>query len=315
MPWSEWIQSPEESAPRSPLRTASTGSDGLSVPITSPGDAEAQISEANSEALAGLGAITEMIPDSVDDASALQQWHPTTIGSPDAIAEARLIWAIHWYGFAEGTTRQMFPPEMSGLEYGVDYGPRPDRDEMEDLDAYIEYEDGLIELQMSDVQGWDGEIELTVAEASKDGDPWTSASGRASLRDDLGSRPDEFPPAVLASAIFPGMGGGTTVAEVSGPTGTSASDTFSFGATTPGFTLVVEPDLTFPHDDGLYSGVISNARSVYARLLYPQYRYWIPGGRLPLQQKQRSDGLALRGAPSWRRRQSRQATNRWRANL
>lgn len=293
MPWSEWILSPVDDRARGPVRSAATASQGQSDPLPVPGDAEVQISEAISEVIAGADATTEMNFGTIN-AETQQVWAPFFLGGPDTAAQAQAIWAIHWYGFNDGENRQMFPAELDDLEYGVDYAPRPDRDETTDPDAYIEYEDGLILLQPGDVQGWDGEVNLT-ASASKDGTtPWNS-SGRASLRDDL-PRPAALPPDILSSPTLPGFGNGITVAEVAGPTGSTGFGAFTMPAGTTDFAVVIEPDFTFPHDEGLYDSFISNTRTIHVRLLYPRWRYWKPG-ILPLRQYPRNDGLRG-GAPS-----------------
>lgn len=304
MPWSAWIQSPEEESTRSPVRSAATGSPGESVQMPSPGDAEAQISEAISDVTAGLDAITEMTS-GVVDAEAQQGWAPFNVGGVDSVAQAQAIWAIHWYGFSDDATRQMFPPELDGLEYGVDYGPRPDRDETSDVDAYIEYEDGLILLQAADVQGWAGEVVLTSLGASKDGTVFGTASGRASLRGDL-PRPADLPPTILTSPTLPGFGGGTTIATVTGPADTTGGGTFSMSAGEMDFAVVVEPDFTFPHDEGLYNSAIRDTRNITVRLLYPRWRYWIP--REPyVRLLHRGDGLGLSSNRLRQRGQTNQA--------
>lgn len=214
------------------------------------------------------------------------------------------------------TDRDWFPVTLLGLEEGVDYGIRPGRTDS-DTDAYVEYEsDGdntvteefkpLLRFESGGVGGGDG---------GPPGDGvWAlgyNANPTLPVQQSNGS---EFsveswpaPDTVFATGAVEAV---NTSHSAQFPDGFSAASTLRVAVNMPGIPpLLVGPD-----------GSVETAHALFTigspsfRYQMPRWRYWIPK-RLPLQQRQRRDGLALRGTPAWKRKASRQATNQWRANL
>jgi hypothetical protein len=212
------------------------------------------------------------------------------------------------------TDRDWFPVTLLGLEEGVDYGLRPGRTEFDD-DAYVEYEsDGdntvteefkpLLRYTAGSIGGGEG--------AAHDGDGlWELgyiANPPLPVQTSDGA---EF-----SVESWPGIG---TVFASGGveATNTSHSAEFPAGFSTASALHVTATMSGTPPLVGESASAESAQFTIGSpsfRYQMPRWRYWIPRD-LPLRQKQRNDGLALRGAPSWRNKQSRQATNAWRSYL
>lgn len=215
------------------------------------------------------------------------------------------------------TDRDWFPVTLLGLEEGVDYGIRPGRTDS-DTDAYVEYEsDGnntvveefkpLLRYQSGGVGGGTGgtpgdgvwalgfNANLTL--------PVQTSSG-AEFSVESWPEPDT----VFATGAVEAV---NTSHSAQFPDGFSTASTIRVTVNMPG----IPPLLA---DAG--AGALEAAHAQFTigspsfRYQMPRWRYWIPR-ELPLRQKQRKDGLALRGAPAWRNQQSRQATNAWRSHL
>jgi hypothetical protein len=217
------------------------------------------------------------------------------------------------------TDRDWFPVTLLGLEEGVDYGLRPDRTEFDD-DAYVQYEsDGdntvteefkpLLRYQAGGTGGGTG--------GSPGDGVWAlgyTANPTLPIQTSSGA---EFsveswpaPATVFATGAVEAV---NTSHSAQFPDGFSAASTIRVSVNMPGIPPLLSED---PGGDGSLETAAAQFTigSPSFRYQMPRWRYWIPK-RLPLQQKQRRDGLALRGAPAWRRKASRQATNQWRANL
>lgn len=309
MPWSDWIQSPETLSNRFANRSVSTGASGLDVQAT-PGDAPTQLASVRAQAESGHDAHTEARPEGNSDAIVVQQqWSPVDVGNPAlSVAQSNASWRIVWYGLRPGVdVRNMFPDPLSDLAYGVDYGPRPDRNEDEDLDAFVQYEDDGLFILAAEIQGWEGDVTLEVANGTHDlSEPWDGA-GRAYLSDIAAlPAPPQLPTdTVIDPPILPTYGSGATVTTVSGPNGTTGAGAFTLGAGTTDVVLVTEFDFTpFPDNASLYQADILTSATVAWRLLFPRWRYWIP--REPyVRLLHRGDGLGL----SSRRLRQRGHTN------
>lgn len=293
MPWSEWIQTPESLGNRFSNSDAATSANALEVQAA-PGDAATQLDSVRTRTQAGENASTDR--GSFSAFNAQQQWQPHDLGNPSlSSAQATGSWLINWHGLRPGQDmRQMFPDELFDLEYGVDYAPRPDRDEFSDPDAYIEYEDGLIYMIPDDIQGWEGSVTLTVANASHvdTAEPWDGA-GRAYITDAATLAPPASSFGPIDPPIVPNYGAGTTLVSVNGPNDTTATNSFTLPAGTTDVVVVGEFEFTpFPDADGIYSTDINMSRVVKWRLLFPRWRYWIP--REPyVRLLHRGDGLGL----------------------
>lgn len=207
------------------------------------------------------------------------------------------------------TDRDWFPILLDSLEEGVDYGIRPNRTEDDD-DAYVEYEsdtniflENLPPLLRSESfttfgSGGGGSWELAIqfnghylAEHGPIGTP----------RDDAWRLPFGIP---ISTGFASGTESSTPPVNYSSaiPAIDETVTDLTLSAWVPDLGTLESLEVRFEH------GVPT------VRYQMPRWRYWIPK-RLPLRQRQRDDGLALRGAPSWRDQQSRQASNRWRSYL
>lgn len=303
MPWSEWIQTPESLGNRFSNDDAATSVSAVETQAA-PGDAATQLASVRTRTQAGENAFTER--GSFSAFNAQQQWEPHDLGNPfESSAQGIGSWLINWHGLRPGQDmRQMFPDELFDLEYGVDYAPRPDRDEFSDPDAYIEYEDGLIYIIPDDIRGWEGSVTLTVANAHHDADAWDGA-GRAYITVPATLAPPASSFGPIDPPIIPTYGAGSTLVSVNGPNDTTATGTFTLGPGTTDVVIVSEFDFApFPDSEGIYGTDINVARIVKWRLCYPRWRYWIP--REPyVRLLHRGDGLGL----SSRRLRQRGHTN------
>lgn len=327
MPWSEWIQSdPYERGTLARYRMVTqTGDTGLTGGTIDEvvGDAESALySTSSPEAETTVyGQLTGPSP----GASRFENY--TDSGTPGTwtggIVQTQ---GVAWFDTDDldlAGWREWFPPELGDLTEGTDYDVRPDRTGSED-DAFIEYEAGV-----GQIQGWTGFApgRITSLTASFDG-PHATAKWRL-------LSPPPAPPATPGPfdsesapvlALLPSDG--SPIAQIVNATVTGAPSGVPVELTIAGpvaeFAVLIitdeSSDIPFsggdPGDSSYIhgwtaSGFISAAG---AMVRLPRWRYWIPG-QLPLRQRQRDDGLALRGAPSWRRGTSRQATNRWRSYL
>ena len=177
------------------------------------------------------------------------------------------------------TQRANWSPLLDTLEWGVDYGPRPDRNE-NDPDAYVQYADGP-----NEHEGWNfGAITV--------GQVFTNF-GASSAVMNVGLEPNTNYPGNVDQPIgpFPGM-----PPNVYATWGTNAATGSTFpGPADPGpvkqFSLYA--DITSYAGTGLVS-FGSRQDVVRMRVLQPAWRYWIPGDApvaFPIRQKQRNDGL------------------------
>ena len=209
-----------------------------------------------------------------------------------------------------GNLRNWFPDEMNDLEYGVDYGPRPDRNEMEDEDAYIEFEPGFDSTRV----GWQGIAQIDWAGATPDG----PASGE--LRLESSWTPPDLPipmPGDAGELWWSDAGtflGGYTGDDASGPGSPIVfgddlpdDEEFAIVLTTPVFSGGITPGTSWVRQQR-----VQTTMQVDALIQYPRFRYWIPG-ILPLRQYPRNDGL--RGGAPNARATSRQATTARRTYL
>lgn len=203
------------------------------------------------------------------------------------------------------TARNWFPSGMSGLVLGVDYDVRPDR-APGDTDQYIQYADGD-NIATSTVAG--------VLYNSRFGTADPPAGTNLLVGVDVGTS--------YVPGVVPAWGGIGSVRYTSAPvppfpsSGADMSGTFTGAELFPTtaaqtFTVGVQDDVGDMPEGDSYSFNVNPVG--FTNYHMPQWRYWIPR-ELPLRQRQRDDGLALRGAPSWRAGTSRQATNRWRSYL
>lgn len=213
-----------------------------------------------------------------------------------------------------GNLRNWFPDEMNDLEYGVDYGPRPDRDEMEDDDAYIEYEPGFDSTRV----GWQGIAQLDYSASTPfDG----SATGE--LRLESAWTPPDLPvpmPGEAGETWWSDAGtflGGYTGDDASGPGSPIIfgddlpdADEFAIVLSTPVFSGGLPA--FGPGDVWVQQQAVKANVQVDVMVQYPRFRYWIPG-ILPLRQYPRNDGL--RGGAPNARATSRQATTARRTYL
>lgn len=203
------------------------------------------------------------------------------------------------------TARNWFPSGMAGKVLGVDYDIRPDR-APGDPDRFIQYADGdntatssiagvLFNARFGSGAPPDGTNILVGVDVGTNYVPGVVPAWAG-----IGSIVDS------AHLYAPWMTGGT---DISGTF--SGSDLFPTTAAQT-FTVGVEDNAGVLPEGVGYSFDVNPVAFTNYRM--PQWRYWKPG-QLPLRQRQRDDGLALRGAPSWRKGTSRQATNRWRSYL
>lgn len=208
------------------------------------------------------------------------------------------------------TARDWFPVALDSLEEGVDYGIRPGRTDSDD-DAYIEYEsstDNTVVEEFKPILRYEGGGVGGGPFGTTDGDGiWSMGYVANPTLPDPHSGYREY-----TVEQWPGLG---SVFATDGvvPVGTSYSSAFPDVAGLS--TLLVSPKMTgSPPLFGSSEAASFTIGSPSFRYQMPRWRYWIPR-ELPLRQKQRKDGLALRGAPAWRNQQSRQATNAWRSHL
>lgn len=328
MPWSEWIQSdPYERGTLARYKASTVSGGGAYTGGTLAdvvGDAESGLYSTSSPEAAttvhgGLVSTTlgATRSEGYTDSGTPGTWHGGIVQTQ----------SVAWFDTDDlelATWREWFPPELGDLTEGVDYEVRPDRTGTED-DAFIEYEDGV-----GQVEGWTGFAFGQIQAQSASYDPPRHATAKWRLLS-----PPPTPPAtpgptesVAASpmVLLPSAGapiGQIINGTVTGFAGGVGIELAINGPLSEFAVLLVtdessdEPFYTGPSGEGNYShqwtiGSLIDGAAAYVRL--PRWRYWIPG-ELPLRQRQRDDGLALRGAPSWRRGTSRQATNRWRSYL
>jgi len=327
MPWSEWIQSdPYERGTlaryRMSTQTGATNYTGGTIDEV-VGDAESALySGSSAEAETTVyGQLSGVNP----GASRFENY--TDSGTPGlwtgGIVQTQ---GVAWFDTDDlelATWREWFPNELYDLTEGVDYEVRPDRTGSED-DAFIEYEDGV-----GQVQGWTGFApgRITSITGSFDGPHATVKWRLLSPPPAVPAIPDPFG-SVTASPFALTPSDGTAIAQIVNATTTGSSSgvpvNLSIAGPVSEFAVLIitdeSSDIPFSGGDPgdstyihgwVGTGLIGSA-GAYVRL--PRWRYWKPG-QLPLRQRQRDDGLALRGAPSWRRGTSRQATNRWRSYL
>lgn len=224
--------------------------------------------------------------------------------------------------------RDWAPDELDALEYGVDYGPRPDRDESEDLDAFIQYMDGVDSTRT----GWEGYGVIEFWASDPPDEPvagefrlemWTPPVLPEEMPGPIDSLPWSYSDPVTGSPV-----GGTFLGGWNGvESDTPDEDPIVFSSSIPdeeefAIVLLTAP---FPLEDGPAGGyppgtvwgrhqaVNSPSVVVNALIQYPPWRYWIPG-RLPLRQRQRDDSLAL-GSPRQGKKTSRQGSIRQRGYL
>lgn len=274
-----------------------------------------------------------------------------SVSNPQTRVESRLSNATYTANLNIDplTARVWFPALLTELEYGVDYGVIPGKNELTDDDAYVQYEDTT-----NTLIGWQPwEVRLSVDHTTFAGGiapppalPQPAAAGLAlgvgaalpTTADDLwrndyyGSALWEAPVAEVLSNV----GAGEWVEPL----------TLDLAAAVPAsqtsFTAMLQPQVLHsdfsgwvlpnePQDGGGDGdGWASSFRQFFAlyhsdpargldppsalyRFQMPRWRYWIPG-ELPLRQRQRDDGLAL--APLRQRdRTSRQRSIRQRAYL
>lgn len=325
MPWSEWIQSdPYERGTSARYRmltqTGATDYTGATLDEV-VGEAESALySTASTDTTCTVyGQSSGVNP------GASRSENYTSAGTPG-------LWTggivqnqgVAWFDTGDlelATWREWFPPEFNDLTEGVDYEVRPDRTGTED-DAFIQYEDGV-----GQVESW-----------------FAFASGRISAHS-AGYEPKHatakwrlLSPPPTVPAIPPTNGSVSATPLVLTPDAgapiTQLIDTtlVGFPSSTPvnayvagsvsefAILMVTDESMDVPfagegvenYNHAWSVDGLPAAAAAYVRL--PRWRYWKPG-QLPLRQRQRDDGLALRGAPSWRKGTSRQATNRWRSYL
>lgn len=334
MPWSEWQAPIEETAPRGPAKIATTSSSDTQV-ADMPGDPATQLGAARDAASSGAGDsfFTEIVSPS---AAQTYQWGQAWSApyGPDptkAVGQANAEWRMWFYGLRPNAeARDAFPDALASLEEGVDFAVRPDRDGSE-RDAYVEYEDGLVFIQPSDIVRWDGSVTLAVA-GEHDGAVVDNLSASAAIsyepfvpsglyyqdgiygwlpREDVGER--------LAPGYLPDPGAVNIATLSYVESGTSITETFYTDAARAFFTVVADSAWTFPTSGGSvpgnYTVTVDPRLAVTWTVRSPRWRYWIPGPHdFPLRQRQRDDGLGLSTA-RWRRGRSRQLSNRWRGYL
>lgn len=313
MPWSEWITpAPALGGGELPGGVLS-GHRGESVGFAAPEDA---IGAARTAATAGTAEASSdrVIPLSApaisDELAAIPPGESLYFGTVGR-QQAWRFYSATQAGIPD--VRNWFPPEMDDLEYGVDYGPRPDRDEDTDEDAYVQYEDGDAVLL-----GWQGIATLNLS-VSPDADV-RSAEIVATIDWPM---PLETPiigePVPTATSYYDETGGVPVVSltdgsdgDTSGPVDITAYltglDEFALFARTTG-----NPTVVLDGDNYSSTWAATPFFDVRALIQYPRFRYWIPGGILPLRQYPRNDGL--RGGAPAAKPTSRQGTTARRTYL
>lgn len=299
MPWSEWITpAPALGGGELPGGVLS-GHRGEVDGFATPEDAVAAARTAMTAGTAGSTS-DRVIPLSAPAIANELAFIPPGESLYFAAAARQQAW--RFYSAAQAgipDVRDWFPPEMDDLEYGVDYGPRPDRDEDTDEDAYVQYEDGDAVLL-----GWQGAATMTLS-VSPDTDV-RSAEIVATIDWPI---PLETPiigtPVPTATSYYDETGGVPVLSIEDGSDGDSSGpvDITAYLAGLDEFALFVRAtgNPTVVLDDGEYTSawVATPFLDVRALIQYPRFRYWIPGGILPLRQYPRNDGLRG-GAPSAR---------------
>lgn len=328
MPWSEWIQSdPYERGTLARYRMVTqTGDTGLTGGTIDEvvGDAESVLYSTSSPEAAST--VYGQFAGASPGASRFESY--TDDGTPGTwVGGIVQTQGVAWFDTDDlelATWREWFPPELGDLTEGVDYDLRPGKTGSED-DAFIEYEDGV-----GQVEGWTGFAPGRITSLSGSFDPPRHATARWRLLSPppaVPAVPDPFG-SVTASPLALTPADGTAIAQIVNATTTGSSSgvpvELSIAGPVSEFAVLIitdessdipfsagDPGSDFYSHGWTASGFIGSA-GAYVRL--PRWRYWKPG-QIPLRQRQRDDGLALRGAPSWRRGTSRQATNRWRSYL
>lgn len=323
MPWSEWIQSdPYErgTSARYKAHTVSgTQVDGKANAAEALGESETMLYGTTDATTTVYGQSAGYSPSASRAEDAAFQ-----LDSGDWSGIVQQNQSVVWFDTDDlelATWREWFPNELYDLTEGVDYEVRPDRTGSED-DAFIEYEDGV-----GQIQNWyafaSGRILIHNASYSP-----KHATAKWRLLSPPPAVP-AIPPtsgSVSASPVVFTPSAGTPVAQILNTTlvGSPSAvpvEVIIAGPVSEFAVLMItdessdepptDPEIAAYGHEWVVSGLPSVA-AAYVRL--PRWRYWKPG-QLPLRQRQRDDGLALRGAPSWRRGTSRQATNRWRSYL
>lgn len=296
MPWSEWQAGRVKLSAWSPSATLESrdGYDELAWPF----DPGTFIWE---PAIVGFGANSEYV----------YARRNVEITEPGLEAPATYI------RYAQQSTRptawlhdlDWFPPALDLLEEDVDYGIRPGKTDADD-DAYVEYESDtcsfvenlppLLKSQSFTTFGGGGGATWELA-VQMNGHYVAEHGPIGTTRDEAWRLPFSIP---TSTEFASGTELSTPPVNYSSviPTIDETVTDLTLSAWVSDLGTLDSLEVRFEH------GVPT------VRYQMPQWRYWIPR-RLPLQQKQRRDGLALRGAPAWKRKASRQATNRWRANL
>lgn len=190
-----------------------------------------------------------------------------------------------------------FPPELGGLVYGVDIVNKPGSD-FSDPFRLVDYDPD----DHAEVLGWTIPSPVVydrMSDFNLGADVWidNATDYAAGITDPLniGATFDTIDPTTPA---------GTVLAAPPNP------------GPTLSFTVGISPHTPLDNDSAvniIMSHPFFEGWPIVT-VRPPRWRYWTPR-ELPLRQRQRDDGLALRGAPSWRQGSSRQASNRWRAYL
>lgn len=264
MPWSDWIDNADEVwnvFDRAQVGTTSNGE--ASGPHGTP--ASTLLPIARDQAMAFSGAISQPTSGAGAFQSLLYQQYSDDFSSEGAGASAVRGIGIAYYNI-DGYQRTTFPALLYTLTYGVDYVENPTTGDI------IEYEDGTFEVLPSDVLGWLAAGTLTVTAAGKLSGPLTF-SGRSAVIDDAPppTTVDIDPPITVTP------GSGTTVAEVDGPAGTSATGSISLGAGVSSWRLLTEGFFdNFGDDPDLPTGKVEFAQGVKLSVHLPRWRYWKP---------------------------------------
>lgn len=325
MPWSEWIQSdPYERGTsaryRMATQTGATNYTGATLDEVA-GDAESTLySTATTETTCTVyGRSAGVNP----GASRSENYSSAGTGGvwTGGIVQTQ---GVAWFDTGDlelATWREWFPPEFNDLTEGVDYELRPDRTGTED-DAFIQYEDGV-----GQIESWFAFASGRISSHSASYEP-----KHATAKWRLLSPPPAVPavPPVNGSVAAPPLAftpdAGAPVTQIVNSTISGFPSAIPVNVNVAGpvseFAVLVVTDESMDTPfvvEGVESyshewSVIGLPAAAAAFVRLPRWRYWKPG-ELPLRQKQRDDGLALRGAPSWRQGSSRQASNRWRSYL
>lgn len=195
--------------------------------------------------------------------------------------------------------RNWFPDPLYGLEYGVQFGIRPDRTGSED-DAYVEYEDGT-----STRTDW--VITGTPQVTNNTGFPTGGITWTWSLGVTTGTS------YVLGTGNpigYPGAGSVFATIDHTTPAGTALPSVPDMGQASSFFISAQLDAVSLATDFQLL--LAAELPRPFFRATQPRWRYWIPGevAPKPLRQRQRDDGLGLSPA-RWRAGRSRQSSNRW----